>query len=389
MTAPVFQALVGQDAVVEELTAAAEAAATGGGGMTHAWLFTGPPGSGRSVAARAFAAALQCPRRGCGDCATCHTTLSGSHGDVTHVVPDGLTIGVATMRDLIAAASRSPSTGNRQILLVEDADRLTEAAGNALLKSIEEPPARTVFLLCAPSANPAEISVTIRSRCRLVALVQPSVDAVAELLTRTDNADPATAALYAAAAQGHIGRARRLVTDVEARQRRESILAIPRQLSSVSACFVAADQLIAAAESEAAAANDGIAERERAELEMALGKGGTGKGATKATRGSAGVIKDLERRQKMRLTRAQRDTLDRALIDLAAFYRDVLLIGLGSTVSPIHPDVGDIARSASQKWTAESVLRRIDAILHCRESIDANVRPRIAVESMMLKLWKG
>lgn len=389
MTAPVFRQLVGQEETIAVLSDAVDAAHTGGSGMTHAWLFTGPPGSGRSVAARAFAAALQCDRRGCGECAACRTTMSGSHADVTHVVPDGLSIGVATMRDLVLAAGRSPSTGHRQVLIIEDADRLTEAAGNALLKSIEEPPDRTVFLLCAPSPNPAEISVTIRSRCRHVPLRQPSTDAVTALLTEQDGVDPGLARLASSAAQGHIGRARRLATDATARERRDAILAIPRRLTSVSACFGAADALISAAESEATAANEGLAEREKAELETALGKGGTGKGATKAARGSAGQLKELERRQKSRMTRAQRDTLDLALVDLAAFYRDVLVLRLGAPVSAIHIDTADTAAAAATQWTPESILRRIDAILRCREAIENNVRPRIAVEAMMLELWRG
>ncbi|MFD0558220.1 DNA polymerase-3 subunit delta' [Stackebrandtia endophytica] len=389
MTGAVFDRLIGQEATVSVLADAVSAAASGGSGMTHAWLFTGPPGSGRSVAARAFAAALQCDQGGCGECAACRTTMSGSHGDVTHVVPDGLSIGVATMRGLVLAAGRAPSTGKWQILIVEDADRLTEAAGNALLKSIEEPPERTVFLLCAPSANPAEISVTIKSRCRHLALRQPSVDAVTTLLTEKDWVDPGLARLAAAASQGHIGRARRLATDPQARDRRDAILAVPRQLTSVSACFAAADALISAAESEAVDATAGLAEKEKADLETALGKGGTGKGASKAARGSAGQLKDLERRQKSRLTRTQRDTLDLALIDLAAFYRDVLMLRLGAPVSAIHLDMAETATAAAQNWTPESILRRIDAVLRCREAIDTNVRPRIAVEAMMLSLWQG
>lgn len=390
MTSSVFDNLVGQQEAVDILRKAVTAAHTrGGAGMTHAWLFTGPAGSGRSVAARAFAAALQCDNQGCGDCNTCRTALTGTHADVTQLIPDGLTIAVATMRDLVSAAQRAPSTGKWQILLIEDADRLTEAAGNALLKSIEEPPERTVFLLCAPSANPAEISVTIRSRCRIVGLRQPSADAVTQLLVSRDGIDPAMARLCASAAQGHVGRAKRLATDPQARDHRDAILSVPRQLSSISACFGAADSLLAAAESEATEANEDVSRKEREDLETALGRGGTGKGAAKAARGSAGQLKELERRQKMRNTRSQRDTLDRALVDLAAFYRDALVLRLGSNVPLVHLDVADDARAAATKWSPESIVRRIEAILQCREAIDANVRPRIAVETMMVQLWKG
>src|SRR5690349_16634694 len=196
--------------------------------MTHAWLFTGPPGSGRSIAARAFAAALQCPDGGCGVCTACHTTLGGTHADVRFVVPEGLSIAGGEMRALVPRAASWPPQGRWQILLVEDADRLTEAAGNALLKAIEEPPPRTVFLLCTPSTHPDDISVTIRSRCRVIALRQASAEAVAAALMERDGLASDTAAWAAAAAQGDIVRARLLAADPEARLRREAVLAVPQ-----------------------------------------------------------------------------------------------------------------------------------------------------------------
>ncbi|HEV2087705.1 MAG TPA: DNA polymerase III subunit delta', partial [Cryptosporangiaceae bacterium] len=207
-TTSVFDDLVGQDDVVGVLRRAADAAGrtvrgepVAPGEMTHAWLFTGPPGSGRSVAARAFAAALQCAEGGCGRCAACHTTLAGTHADVRLVVPQGLTIGVDEMRELVLKASASPLSGRWMVVVVADADRLTESAANALLKAVEEPPRRTVFLLCAPSVHQDDVSVTIRSRCRVVALRTPSARAVAEVLTRRDGVEPTTAAWAAAVAQ--------------------------------------------------------------------------------------------------------------------------------------------------------------------------------------------
>ena len=395
MSAPVFDDLVGQDAVVRILDAAvtsAQAVLSGvaGGdtsGMTHSWLFTGPPGSGRSVAARALAAALECPKGGCDSCGACHTARTGTHADVRFVVPDGLSIGVGEMRSLVARAQSAPTQGRWQILLIEDADRLTEAAGNALLKSIEEPPPRTVFLLCAPSVE--DVLVTIRSRCRVVSLRQPSAESIAELLVQRDGVDPAIAATMASVAQGHVGRARRLARDAEARDRRAAVLAVPRRLTGVGACFDAADALITAAETEAEASTVELAAKEKADLETALGKGGSGKGAAKAVRGTAGVVKDLEKRQKSRLTRAQRDSLDRALVDLAAFYRDVLVSRFGARVPLVHTDLAEASGAAAGRFSAESVVRRIEAILRCRDAIAANVRPRIAVETMMLHLWRG
>src|SRR5689334_25305430 len=214
----VFADLVGQDEPVETLRRAAEAAArvvageqVAAGAMTHAWIFTGPPGSGRSVAARAFAAALECERDGigCGECHGCHTALGATHADVRFVVPEGLSIGVNEMRALVLRAASAPSGGRWQVVVIEDADRLTEQAGNALLKAIEEPPPRTVFLLCTPSTHPDYISLTTLSRCLVLAFRQPPAGAVAEVLVRRDGIAPADAAWAAAAAQGHVGRARR------------------------------------------------------------------------------------------------------------------------------------------------------------------------------------
>lgn len=393
----VFASLVGQEAAVATLRRAASAAAdlvrgvdSAPGAMTHAWLFTGPPGSGRSVAARALAAALQCESgTGCGDCPGCHTTLAGTHADVRYVVPEGLSIGVEEMRALVLRAASAPTGGRWQVLLVEDADRLTEAAGNALLKAVEEPPARTVFLLCTPSTHPDDISVTIRSRCRPVPLRQPPADAVATLLVGRDGIASDLARWAAAAAQGHVGRARRLAADPAARSRREAVLAVPRRLTGLGACFDAASSLIAAAEAEAVAVVSDVDVSERTALETALGAGGTGRGASGAIRGAAGALKELERRQKSRATRAQRDALDRALVDLAGFYRDVLVRRLGAPVAPVHTDVASTVDAAAGRWTAESALRRLQAVLACRGAIEQNVKPRIAVEAMMLALWRG
>jgi DNA polymerase III subunit delta' len=393
---PVFNGLVGQDEAVATLVDAAAAAAAivrgemvAPGAMTHAWLFTGPPGSGRSVAARAFAAALQCPQGGCGVCAECHTTLAGTHADVRSVVPDGLSISVDEMRALVLRAASAPTGGRWQVVLIEDADRLTEKASNALLKAVEEPSARTVFLLCTPSTHPDDVSVTIRSRCRVVTLRTPSADAIAAMLVASDGINARSAAWAAAAAQGHIGRARRLARDPDARSRREAVLAVPRRLTGIGACFDAASALIAATEAEANANVAVIDAREKAELEIALGAGGTGRGAATAFRGAAGALKELERKQRSRATRAKRDALDRALVDLAGFYRDVLIARLAAPVAAVHADATTDVGNAAKKWTAESTLRRLEAVLACRDAIDANVKPQIAVESMMVSLWRG
>jgi DNA polymerase-3 subunit delta' len=340
------------------------------------------------VAARAFAAALQCERPehlGCGECPGCHTVATRTHPDVRSVVPEGLSIGVNEMRAVVGQAARRPSLGRWQVVVIEDADRLTEQASNALLKAVEEPPLRTVFLLCAPSLHPDDVSVTIRSRCRLVPLRTPPADAVAGVLER-DGVDAPTAAWAAAAGQGHVGRSRRLARDTDARERRAEVLAIPASLTSLQACLDAADRLVGAAEAEAAALSAGLDASETESLQVALGAGATGKGVAASVRGAAGALRELERRQKSRATRAQRDALDRALVDLAAFYRDVLLRHAGSHIAPAHPDLADDVATVAGRVDSAGALRRLDAILACREALELNVKPRIAVEAMTTAL---
>lgn len=387
----VWSVLVGQPAAIQALSTAATAAAAGTGGMTHAWLFTGPPGSGRSVAARAFAAALQCAQDppGCGTCQSCRTVLAGTHPDVRNIVPEGLSISVAEMRALVQAASRRPGSGRWQILVIEDADRLTEGASNALLKAVEEPPARTVFLLCAPSDHPDDVSVTIRSRCRIVTLGTPSPADIADVLHQRDGIALETATWAASVSGGHVGRARRLATDPAARSRREAVLAIPSAMLAAPDPFAAAEALVTAAANEAIETTRDRDDSEKAELEMALGKGGTGRGAAAAGRGTVGAVRELERRQKSRATRTQRDSLDRALVDLASFYRDVLTVSFGASVPMTHPDrLADI-RSVASAYPAEGVLRRLEAVLACREAIELNVKPRIAVDALVTVLRRG
>ncbi len=379
----VWARVIGQPAVVAELRAAIDDPAA----MTHAWLFTGPPGSGRSVAARAFAAALQCPDGGDGTCHACRTVLSGTHADVTVIVPDGLSIGVTEARELVRVAGRSPSQGRWQMIIVEDADRMSESASNAVLKMIEEPPPRTVVMLCAPSLHPDDVPVTIRSRCRVVALRTPTVTAIADVLVR-DGVDPALASWSAAASGGHVGRARRLARDEEARLARKAVLDVPLRLVSLAACMDAADDLVGSAKEETEAATEVLDGAETDALKNSLGVGARGPGVVAASRGSAGQLKELEKRQKSRATRIGRDSLDRALVDLAGLYRDALVLAAapGGELPLNHPDRRADAVELSRLIGPEGALRRIDAILDCRTALEQNVKPQIALEALTVAL---
>jgi DNA polymerase III subunit delta' len=381
-----FDALVGQERVVallEQAAAAAAAVVRGepGGGMTHAWLFTGPAGSGRSVAARAFAAALQCPHGGCGQCHECRTAMAGPHADVEIVTPSGLSYSVAETRRLVARSALAPSGGRWQVTVVEDADRFTEQALNALLKALEEPPPRGVWLLCAPSAE--DLLPTIRSRCRVVTLRIPPYDAVATYL-ESEGIERSMAAFAARAAQGHIGRARRLANDAEAQRRRREVLELPTQVGRIGGCFTAAANLVDAAKDEATAVTRELDGAETAALKNSIGDVG-GRGVSRP-RGAAGVIADLEKRQRSRATRTQRDALDRALTDIAAFYRDVLVLQLRAPVDLVNADLQRTLAAVAGSSTPEATLRRIEAVLACREAIDANVAPLLAVEAMAVSL---
>ncbi|MBV9092459.1 MAG: DNA polymerase III subunit delta' [Streptosporangiaceae bacterium] len=418
----VFGDLAGQDSVVAQLERAAAAAAAlldgqalrggvggerGGwppraeralrgrppgpaqqpGAMTHAWLFTGPPGSGRSVAARAFAAALLCPDGGCGQCACCRQVRAGTHADLLLIRPEGLSYGVRQTRELVLRAAGAPTGGRWHVVLFEDADRCTEQAANALLKAIEEPAPRTVWLLCAPSAE--DMVPTIRSRCRVVTLAVPAPAAVAKVLVARDGIDPAKALVAARAAQGHVGRARRLATDADAAMRRDEVLRVPLTATSLGAALTAAASLVRTAEDEARAVTEALDEPERDALRRAFGEGSTGKGIARAMRGIAGALKDLEDRQKSRATRVKRDTLDQALLDLAAFYRDVLMVQLGTDVELANADREEDMRRAAAGSSPEATLRRLQAIMRCRERLTLNVAPLLAVEDMTLSLVQG
>lgn len=387
----VWTDLIGQEQVVTTLQRAVAAAGSGSTSraMTHAWLITGPPGSGRSNAAKAFAAALQCRSGGCGECNACTTALAGAHPDVTVVRTEQLSIGVDQVRELVRRAAMSPTLGRYQVLVVEDADRITERGADALLKSIEEPAARTVWLLCAP--NPDDLVATVRSRCRRVELCTPSTVAITELLQRRDGIDEVTASYAARVAQGHIGRARVLARSEEARQRRAEVLALPGKLTTVGACLRAAGELVETAAADAAAVTAELDVREREELERSLaGATGSGGGARNIKqRHAQAALRELDEQQKARGKRLQRDSLDRVLTELTSFYRDVLSVQTGAGATLINVEQSDQVDRIAAGSTPEATIRGLDAILHCRRALETNVTPVLAMESLLISLSKA
>jgi DNA polymerase-3 subunit delta' len=376
MTATVWDGLVGQARAVEVLRAAA-----GGQGMSHAWLFTGPPGSGRSNVAVAFAAGLQCERAGCGECHDCHTVLAGSHADVALIRTERLSIGVDEVRDLVRRSALAPAGRRWQVLVVEDADRLTDQACNALLKAIEEPTDRTVWMLCTPTVE--DVLPTIRSRCRLVTLTTPTTEEVAAFLVRRDGVPDGLASYAARASQGHIGRARALARDEATRNRRHEVVRIPASLASLGDCMRAAANLHDVTKEEADVITGELDAREKADLDASYGVVDRGR----RPREYAPALAALERAQKTRAKRRHLDVVDRGLMDLVSVYRDAIALAAGApgqlVNEEIRADVEQVVRSSSPELN----LRRIGWIFEAREQmLEFNVPPQLALESMMVAL---
>jgi DNA polymerase-3 subunit delta' len=379
----VYDHLVGQAHLIKILEGAVSAARSGEESqeMTHAWLFTGPPGSGRSSAAVAFACALICSNDGCGTCVNCRAAKAGTHADVEVIRTEGLSIKIEEIRELLTRMAWSPAMGGWRVVVMEDADRLTESAANALLKAIEEPGNRTVWLLCAPTLH--DVLPTIRSRCRHLQLVTPSAKDVAEVLVNREGVSPAMADYAARASQGHIGRARYLASDETIRNRRNTIIKLPMQINDVASAFKAAETLLNLATEEAETAASARDEKESTELAEAWGKGATGRGM--ATGGSK-AIKDLEKEQKSRTTRMIRDSIDGALVDIATLYRDVMFIQSGTQGALINQEfVSDISMLAERIPPAKTVSK-IDAIMSARTSLSHNAAPLLTLEALMCQL---
>jgi DNA polymerase III subunit delta' len=379
----VFDDLVGQEHIIDILKGAVAASRIGSDSqeMTHAWVFTGPPGSGRSSAAVAFAQALICSNQGCGACNECQSAATGGHPDVEVIRTEGLSIKVEEIRELLTRVAWAPSMGGWRVVVIEDADRLTESAANALLKAIEEPGNRTVWLLCAPTLQ--DVLPTIRSRCRHLQLRTPSIEAVTQVLIKRDNISPTMADFAARVSQGHIGRAKYLATNESVRSNRKAIMQLPLQLGSLAAAFQAAQTLVDIATTEANVSSDERDEKEVEKLQEAYGKGATGRGMPT---GAAKAVKELEKEQKSRSTRMVRDSIDGALLDLTTFYRDVMMMQAGKQAPIINSDMRvEIERFASS-FSAHTAVQKMSAILEARKHLAINAAPLVTCEALMCEL---
>lgn len=378
MSAPVWQDLAGQDHVIADLSRAAQAETP-----SHAWLFTGPPGSGRSTAARAFAQALECEQedpaqRGCGQCHACSTVRAGTHADVKVVSTEKVNYKIEEIRELIGLAQDRPATGRWRIFIIEDADRMTERATNVLLKAIEEPPARTLWMLCAPS--PADVLVTIRSRTRHVALSIPSNQQVADLLVKRDNIDPQAALVSARASQSHVGVARWLATNEGARRRRDAIVRLPLEIRAVSDAVAQAKELVDLTQKEAAESAEQRNATEKQALLRSLGLNPDENVPPKLRH----HVRRMEEEQTARNRRSVHDSLDRALIDLTGLFRDVLAVQLNTGSELINEHLRDQVGTLAHASTAEHSVACIDAISETRSRLVGNVQPQVAIEALFI-----
>lgn len=367
----------GQDAAVETLRSAASDPAS----LAHAWLITGPPGSGRSTLAYAFAAALIAD--GPDDEATMRQVLAGTHPDVTALRTDKVIITIAEARSLVERSYFAPSAGRYRVIVVEDADRMVERTSNVLLKALEEPPEQTVWILCAPSE--ADLLPTIRSRVRSLRLREPDVDDVARLISLRTGVDQAVAEQAARHAQRHIGMAQRLATDDAARRRRDDTLRAVIGVRGVSDAVDVAGRIIQAATDDAKTLT---AERDAAERATLLRTVGIAEGQAVPPALRA-QISALEDEQKKRATRSLRDGIDRVLTDLQSLFRDVVMLQFGRADDLINRELRDELTALAQAWPQERTLIVLDHLADTRQALERNVAPLLALESFLVTVTSG
>ncbi|GAB2514452.1 DNA polymerase III subunit delta' [Microbacterium petrolearium] len=367
----------GQDDAVATLSAAAHDPSS----LAHAWLLTGPPGSGRSTLAHAFAAALIA--EGPDDTATMRQVIAGTHPDLLALRTEGVIITIAQARALVERSYFAPSLGRYRVIVMEDADRMTERTSNVLLKALEEPPERTIWILCAPSD--ADLVPTIRSRVRTLRLREPDVDDVARLLVARTGVDEAAAEQAARHAQRHIGMAQRLATDEASRRRREETLRAVLRVRSIGDVVEVAGEIVQAATDDAKALTAERDEAERASLLRTVGVP-EGSRVPPAVRSQLSALED---EQKRRATRSLRDGLDRVLTDLQSLFRDVIMLQFGRHDGIINVELLDELRALAEAWQPERTLLVLDHLAETRAAIEQNAQPALALESLLVTVVSG
>lgn len=372
----VWDELLGQPEAIEQLRRVVE---NKDAGFQHSWLFTGPAGSGRSTLARAFASALQCEENGCGECSTCKLISADAHPDVRMLVTDKVIISIEEVRQLVQFSSLGATLGRYRIIVIEDADRMTERTSNVLLKALEEPQEKTIWILCAPSA--ADMLPTIRSRTRNIVLRLPSNDEVAQLLVQRDKVSIELAAQCARQAQQHVGMARRLALSKDARQRRMETLRELISISNLSGAMATAERLInlAKKDAEASAEEKNLAERSRLLIAYGIDD-------EKIPANLRSEFRQLEENQKRRNTRALRDGIDRILTDTESLFRDVLSIQLGTEAELINTELQVEINQRAAETSAEDSVALLEAISAARQRLESNVRDLLVMEALCTKL---
>jgi DNA polymerase III subunit delta' len=371
--AEVFDELLGQPEAIELLIKAVSEKQSG---LHHAWLFTGPAGSGRSLMARAFAAAIQCSSGGCGKCQQCTLAMNNAHPDINLLATERVQISIDEVRQLVSRSSTSSSMGNYRIAIIEDADRMTERTSNVLLKALEEPEQNTIWMLCAPSV--ADLLPTIRSRTRNVVLRLPSANEVAQLLIQRDGVDSELALRSARQAQNHVGMARRLATSQEARARRTETLREIASISNLSKAMVAAEHLLSVAKRDAQALSEERDGSERENLMRAYGLSAQ----DKIPPNLRAEFKALEENQKRRGTRALRDGIDRIFTDAESFFRDVMALQLGAQSELINPEFEVELVARANASNLQATIDIVDAIAEARLRLASNVRDLLVLEAL-------
>lgn len=381
--------VVGQGEAIATLQAAvtdAEKLARGepGPAMTHAWLITGPPGSGRSLAATTFAASLVCAEGGCGQCQACRTAALGGHPDVHIEIPEGTEILLDHVRPLTQMAAQAPMSALWRVIVIEDADRLNDRAANHLLKSLEEPTPHTVWILCAPSRD--DVLPTIVSRTRHVGLRTPDVEDITHMLIQDCGVDETTAKFCARASQGHIGRARALATDPATRERRQQCLRAPLNLRDLPSCVSVAGEVFDAASAVADARADRLDAQEVELLKSRFYAEGVTRLTGAMKRSHDSEAKELAKDHKRRRKRLVVDEVDRVLVDLIGLFRDVLIVQTDAQITLINEELRTQVEQMAAGSSLEQTVRRLEALEHERRVLFAGGSPRTVVEAAMVQI---